>query len=138
MYSLIISFLWGIVPIIHKMLLNELNNITVMAITAFFYFILLLFLIFYNKKVIITDLNKITNDQYIWIFIATFFGVFITNFLYYYVIKNGKTPIVIALMYTCPVVTLVATYYLLKDKINNVDILGILLIVTGILCIFLK
>jgi len=40
--------------------------------------------VFYNRKIVMEDLNKITNHDYLWLFIAAFFGVFIGNLLYYY------------------------------------------------------
>ena len=137
-YALLISFFWGITPIIHKVVLNKLNNITVMAITAIFYFLSLSVLVLFNRNVFMKDLKKITPNEYTWIFIAAFFGVFITNFLYYYILKKGEPAILSALMYTCPVITLIAAYYILNDHINKQAIIGILLIVTGVLCICLK
>ena len=138
LYALFISFLWGIIPIIYKVVLKRLNNVTVMLINGAFYFILLLFLFLYNKKVVMDDLNKITNNEYLWIFIATLFGGFIGNLLYYYILKKGEAAVLTALMYTAPVVTLIAAYFILKDKITPLSITGILLIVAGVVCICLK
>lgn len=139
-YALLISFFWGIIPIIYNILLKRLNNITVMAITTTFYVILLLVLVFYNRDIVIKDLNKITNHEYLWIFIATFFGVFLSNYLYYYILKQGSSEVAIltALMYTCPVITLLGAYFFLNDKISQRALIGILLIVTGVVCICLK
>lgn len=139
-YALLISFFWGIIPIIYNILLKRLNNVTVMAITTTFYVILLLVLIFYNRDIIIKDLNKITNHEYLWIFIATFFGVFLSNYLYYYILKQGSSEVAIltALMYTCPVITLLGAYFFLNDKISQRALIGILLIVIGVVCICLK
>ncbi len=137
-YALLISFLWGTLPIIYKVLLARLNNITVMAITTFYYCILLLILIFYNRDIVIKDLNKITNHEYLWLFIASFFGVFIGNLLYYYILKKGEAAILTALMYTSPVITLLGAYFILKDKISKTAIFGIFLIVVGVGCVCLK
>jgi len=139
-YALLISFFWGIIPIIYNILLKRLNNVTVMAITTTFYVILLMVLVFYNRDIVMKDLNKITNHEYLWIFIATFFGVFLSNYLYYYILKQGSSEVAIltALMYTCPVITLLGAYFLLNDKISERAMIGILLIVTGVVCICLK
>ena len=109
-----------------------------MAITAIFYVILLMILVFYNRNIVIKDLNKITNHEYLWIFIATFFGIFLANYLYYYILKQGEVAILTALMYTCPIITLLAAYFFLNDKISQRALIGILLIVTGVICICLK
>ena len=138
LYALFISFLWGIIPIIYKVVLERLNNVTVMLINGVFYCILLISLFLYNKKIIMNDLNKITTNEYLWIFIATLFGGFIGNLLYYYILKRGEAAILTALMYTAPVVTLIVAYFILKDKITPLSIIGILLIVTGVVCICLK
>jgi drug/metabolite transporter (DMT)-like permease len=138
LYALFISILWGIIPIIYKVVLERLNNVTVMLINGVFYCILLVSLFLYNKKVVMNDLNKITTNEYTWIFIATLFGGFIGNLLYYYILKKGEAAVLTALMYTAPVVTLIAAYFILKDKITPLAITGILLIVTGVVCICLK
>jgi drug/metabolite transporter (DMT)-like permease len=138
LYALLISFFWGIIPIIYKIVLKRLNNITVMLLNGLFYFILLVFLFLYNKTVVMDDLNKITSTEYVWIFIATLFGGLIGNLLYYYILKKGEAAILTALMYTAPVVTLIAAYFILKDKITPLAITGILLIVAGVICICLK
>jgi uncharacterized membrane protein len=139
-YALLISFFWGIIPIIYNILLKRLNNVTVMAITTTFYVILLMVLVFYNREIVMKDLNKIKNHEYLWIFIATFFGVFLGNYLYYYILKQGSNEIAIltALMYTCPIITLLGAYFFLNDKISQRSLIGILLIVTGVVCICLK
>jgi transporter family protein len=137
-YALLVSFFWGIIPIIYKVLLNRLNNVTVMAITTIFYIILLMILIFYNRDIVIDDLNKITNHEYLWIFIATFFGVFLGNYLYYYLLKHGEVAILTALMYTAPIFTLLGAYFILNDKISKISLIGILLVVSGVVCICLK
>lgn len=138
LYALLISFFWGSIPIIYKVLLQKLNNITVMAITTIFYAIMLLILVFYNRQIVIKDLNKITNHEYLWIFIATFFGVFLGNYLYYYILKQGEVAILTALMYTAPIFTLFGAYFFLNDKLSRMAIIGILLIVAGVVCICLK
>lgn len=138
LYALLISFFWGIIPIIYKVVLKRLNNITVMLLNGLFYFILLVFLFLYNKNVVMDDLNKITPTEYAWVFIATLFGGLIGNLLYYYILKKGEAAILTALMYTAPVVTLIAAYFILKDKITPLAITGILLIVAGVICICLK
>ena len=134
-YALLISFFWGIIPIIYKVLLHHLNNVTVMAITTVFYSIFLILLVFYNRDIVIKDLNKITNHEYLWILITTFFGVFLANFLYYYVLKKGEPAILTALMYSCPLFTLFAAHYFLKDKIKTNGIIGIIFIVLGVIFI---
>jgi drug/metabolite transporter (DMT)-like permease len=109
-----------------------------MLINGAFYCILLISLFLYNKKIVMDDLNKITTNEYAWIFIATLFGGFIGNLLYYYILKKGEAAVLTALMYTAPVVTLIAAYFILKDKITPLAITGILLIVTGVVCICVK
>jgi uncharacterized membrane protein len=137
-YALLVSFFWGIIPIIYNVLLKRLNNITVMAITTTFYVILLMILIFYNRNIVIDDLNKITNHEYLWIFIATFFGVFLGNYLYYFVLKEGEVAVLTALMYTAPIFTLLGAYFILNDKLSLTSLIGIFLIVIGVVCVCLK
>jgi drug/metabolite transporter (DMT)-like permease len=137
-YSVIVSFLWGIAAIIHKIFLKNITDITFMCMSGVIYFLLILFWIMYNNKIIQNDLKKIDANTYFWIFIAVFFGLFISNALYFYVLKYNDPSIVVAITFSCPLFTLLGAYFILNERIHTYGLLGILSIVLGIVLISLN
>ena len=137
-YCVIISFLWGIAAIIHKIFLKNISDITFMCMSGVIYFLILIFYIMYNNKIITNDLKKIDANTYLWIFIAVFFGLFISNALYFYVLKYNEPSIVVAITFSCPLFTLLGAYFILNEKIHSYGLLGILSIVFGIILISLN
>ena len=137
-YSIIVSFLWGTAAIIHKIFLKNISDITFMCMSGIFYFLILIFYIMYNNKIITNDLKKMDANTYLWIFIAVFFGLFISNALYFYVLKRNEPSVVVAITFSCPLFTLLGAYFILNEKIHSYGLLGILSIVFGIILISLN
>jgi transporter family protein len=133
--SLLIAFLWGLSPIIHKSLLNKFNPLSLMLFFSVGYFLCLLLLLPFHYKTIKGDvLNLTTNDIKLLLISATITG-FLANFLFYYVLKSNNSSIVAALGSTSPLFTLLIAYFLMTEKVNSYGILGIIFIVVGVICI---
>jgi len=133
--ALFISFLWGLMPVLHKHILSNLNLITIMTISAFIYTFLIIIYATSNKKIIYNDLKKITyTDAFILIFSAAIIA-FGGNILYYNILKNHESSIISALIYSSPIFTLILAYFFLKERIHTMGIIGILFIIAGVICI---
>jgi drug/metabolite transporter (DMT)-like permease len=137
-YSVIVSFLWGIAAIIHKIFLKNISDITFMCMSGIFYFLILIFYIAYHNKIIQSDLKKMDANTYLWIFLAVFFGLFISNALYFYVLKYNEPSIVVAITFSCPLFTLLGAYFILNERIHTYGLLGVLSIVLGIVLVSLN
>jgi drug/metabolite transporter (DMT)-like permease len=133
--ALLIATLWGISPVITKYLLKNYKRYTLMILFSAIYFLsLILCLPFYNKQ-FFNDLEKFTRkDMLIVLFQGTFI-LFFANVIYYYILKDNNTSMVIALESISPLITLILAYYLLNEKINVNGIIGIILIILGVICI---
>ena len=133
--ALIISFLWGLQPIVHKYLMQKFNAITLMLISSIVYCSMVILVSIARNKEIIDDINKITPKDASIIVILAAFTVFLTNMMYYYILKNHESSIVSALIYSSPVFTLILAYLFLKERLDIFGVSGILSIVIGVVLI---
>lgn len=133
--GLLISFLWGIQPLIHKHLLNNYSSFTIIILTNVINTLLLLFIIPTNYDIFYTDLKKFNNMDYFWIIIVTLFTIFITNLLYYDVLKNHDSSIISGIVGSSPIFTLLLASIFLKENIDFISKLGIIFVIIGVFLI---
>ena len=138
--ALFIAFLWGIQPVIHKYLLKRVNSITIMLISSIVYLIALLIKISFSQtyNLFLGDIGKLTARDFLIICVTSLFTVFLANMIYYYILKDNETSIIVSLIYSAPVFTLLLSYLFLKEKIDLLGIIGILLIILGVGCVSLN
>ena len=136
-FAILIAFLWGLQPLIHKHLLVKYHWASLIVITSFIFFIMSLILTAFHWNIFLKDIEKIQfNDAATFAFLAIITS-FLTSIVYYIVLKGNETPLVVALIYSAPAFTLLLSYFLLKEKINTLSLVGCLLILSGIICIAL-
>ena len=88
-----------------------------------------------NKTIIYKDIHKISKRDIIVIIFSSAIAAFFGNILYFNILKNHDSSIISALIYSCPMFTLIVAYLFFKERINTIGIFGILFIVLGIICI---
>ena len=137
-YALIVSFLWGILAIFQKIFLKNIDYHTFMCLTGLVYSICILFYILYIKTKFFNDIKKIKLITFFLIFVSVFFGLFLSNILYFYLLKHNEPSVVIAITFSAPLFTLLGAYLILQEKIHIYGILGILCIVLGTILISLN
>jgi drug/metabolite transporter (DMT)-like permease len=133
--ALLISFLWGIQPIIFKHLLSNISPITLMILNGSINLLCLGLLYLYYSNEINKDIKKLIIKDYILIIFSVITTVFLTNLIFYSILQKNETSIITALVYSAPFFTLIIAYLILKERINNYGILGILLIILGVIFI---
>lgn len=133
--SLLTAFLWGSATIINKKLLTKYNAISMMFFSSSIYFLCLLSVVPFQYETIRGDIARLTNMELLVIFLSATLAGFSANYLYYYVLKSNDSSIVSAVVSTSPLFTLLLAYFLLKEKMTLIAILGIFFIVIGIVCI---
>jgi drug/metabolite transporter (DMT)-like permease len=138
--SLVIAFLWGIQPVIHKYLLKRVNAITIMLISSIVYLLALLITLSFSQiyNIFKVDIGKLTTRDFLIIILTSVFTVFLANMIYYYILKDNETSIIVSLIYSAPVFTLLLSYLFLKEKIEPLGIIGICLIISGVGCVSLN
>lgn len=133
--SLLLAFLWGVSPIIHKRLLKKYDSMSMLFFSATIYFLCLLCVIPFHYKTLKGDIEKITNMEVVEIFLAAALTGFSANYLYYYALKSNSSSIVAALGSTSPLFTLLLAFLFLREKLSLISIVGVIFIVIGVACI---
>ena len=133
--ALVISFLFGIQTVIHKHLLNHISGMSVMLYSAIVYTVLIMLSAYYTKSVIIKDLKKIDLRISAILFFSAVFTAYLTNVLYYYILKTNDSCIISTLISSSPVFTVIFAYLFLKEKISLYGFIGIISIIIGVILI---
>ena len=133
--ALLISFFWGVQPVIYKHLLQKYNSITVMLFSSIVYFTLIVGVSFMRKKELFEDVRKITTTDLSYLVGIPVFTIFIANMIYFYILKDHDSSIISALIYTCPVFTVILSYLFLKERFTIYKLGGILFIVFGVILV---
>lgn len=138
--SLLISFLWGISPIIHKFIFNNkpISPITMMVSGSAIYFACSFIYFTMNRKVVMNDLKNMDRTTLFLLIFGAIIAGFFANLLYFRVIKNHASYLVSALVFSSPFFTLLFSYFLLKEEINLTSMLGVMLIVLGVILLAWK
>jgi drug/metabolite transporter (DMT)-like permease len=131
--ALLVSFLWGTQPVIHKYLLRNVNLVTILFFQTAINFICISALAFYNHDQIYHEImDQLTFQKWYWIFFLSVVTIFGTNILYFYILKSNESSLVSALMYSAPVFTMILAYFLLNERIGLSGYFGIFLIIIGV------
>jgi len=134
-FALLISFFWGIQPIIHKLLLRKINPKTMLILNSTVYFFCIIWFTIYNYQEFKTDLKNMDLKSFLIIVFTAVITAFLANMIYFYILKNNDSYIVSALIYSSPVFTLIFAYLFLKEKITKYGLIGVIFIIIGILFI---
>jgi|688.fasta_scaffold385745_2 drug/metabolite transporter (DMT)-like permease len=131
---LYILFIEGITPVLLKLYLTVIPYDFILLLSQ------ILTLLFISIYVFIFKSNKIkegyVNLNYKLLFIIiiiSFFSSFLARILFLKVINdNDKINIFLIIMSLYPIITIIASYFLLKEEITNRQLFGYLLIIIGI------
>ena len=106
-----------------------------MFISTLIYFGLVIALALTRHKEIYSDWLVMTPMD-IWILILLpIFTVFLTNVLYYNILKIHESTIISALIYSSPVFTLIIAYLFLKERLDIYGFSGVCAIILGVILI---
>lgn len=133
--AIFVSFLWGIHPILGKLLLGKFNVSTLIVLNNAVYFLAVFIFFIVNYTEISKDVKKVNGQDLVVLFSLALIAGFLANFLYYYILKSHESSLVSALVFSSPVFTLLVAYFFMKEELNGFGILGILLIGLGVICI---
>lgn len=131
--ALLVAAMWGFIPIMEKQLLSYISAKTLLVIFGLFTGIMSIFLGLYYYKDIYKDFNNkelIEKVSFKMLFIMVFFYI-LASLIYYILLKDNKSHVVVALTYTTPLFVALFSYLLSKEEITKTSIFGIILIVLG-------
>ena len=133
--ALYVSLLWGISPIILKLLTMKFNTITIMVINGLLYFISLIIIFYFNYKTIMKDIPRINKyDLLLLVSTSVFIGLS-AQLIYITLLGSFDSYIITALVSVSPLFTLILAYLFMKENITIHGVLGTILIVVGIMLI---
>jgi drug/metabolite transporter (DMT)-like permease len=137
--AFIIAFFWGITPVLYKFILkNNIPSYIIIFIQACVYLLAsILYIIIYENNNIYKDLDA--NINYIPFLAAiAFFSVYFSNFLYIYALENNANVNIMSIIVSlAPIVTIIASFLILKEKITIKVLIGFFIIFIGLICVFL-
>tara|TARA_B000000477_G_C6095494_1_gene229682 strand:+ start:2790 stop:3242 length:453 start_codon:yes stop_codon:yes gene_type:complete len=135
-YYLIVNILWGMGPIFDKVILKEINILTLMLLSSFIYLLILLIISIKYKNVIKKDIKNIKNKNkiYIIIIISVIF-LLLGNYGYLKIIENDNASIAAIVTSLYPIITLIIGYNYLNENLTLEEFIGFILILMGIIFI---
>lgn len=126
--------LWGIAPLLSKRIyLSGINQITHMLFTSSFYVIIIYLFAYYNRQVIKDDMQKVDKSLILLFFMFALCFMFATNYTNNYLIRNSNPSYISSMTSITPVVTLLLSYFFLKEEITKNKLIGIITVVTGLI-----
>lgn len=129
-----IAIIWGISPIMQKRLLSRVNKETMLLVGGFTATVILILMCFKESHKIKEDLSKIDFLTFVEISIAMTLG-YIGTILFLSLLNNHKSYLITAITFTSPVFTAILACLWLQEKINTINVIGILLVVFGVILV---
>jgi drug/metabolite transporter (DMT)-like permease len=138
--SLLISFLWGASPVLHKFLFqtNPLSPQTMIVSGSFYYFMCTCVYFFFNRKIVISDLKQLSYTTLLIMACSAVLAGFFANYLYFHVLQESSSYVVSALIFSSPFFTFILASLFLKEEVNVKSALGVILIVLGVVLLALS
>lgn len=132
--SFIIAIIWGIFPFMIRVAAeNTSTNIVILVMSFVWFASACAYNVFLYRGNLFTHLKNIKEMALILIILAGFFGLFLKNLLYVYVIDStNKLNVSIAIMSLSSVVSLLFGVYIMKYEISMGTVIGILLTALGV------
>ena len=128
--------LWASIPVATKKILVELDNLQALFYSTILSTFVLGILLIFQKK--LKDLKKYNKNQYSTMFFLGFIG----NYLYYVLLYGALSKTTASegfiLAYTWPIIVLILSFIILKDKVTIQKLAGILISFFGIIIITTK
>lgn len=138
--ALLIAFIFGVSPIIHKFIFNKVPSITPQTLFIFggiFYFIFTAMFALHERQNLIQNVKNIPSSVVL-IFVFGSVITFFANYLYFKIISKNASYLVSSLIFISPLFTLILSYLFLKEDVTFTSIIGIVLIVCGVILVALS
>ena len=135
-----ILFIEGIIPVIIKLYLTIIPYSLILLLSQIIGLIFIISYVFFYKPNDIKDgYINLNYKILIIIILISFFGTFLGKILFLKTINdNDNISIYLIIMSLYPAITIIASYFLLKQKISNRQLIGYLFIIIGIYFLLYK
>ena len=138
---IITAFIFGLNPIIYKILQNyKINNISIIFIIILLSFFISIPYLLYNNnyEIIINDINNIKKNNdfsiitLLFIFVTLFYLICQYNYIASLNSSEYKTAISVVIISCYPIVTLILSYLLFNEIITLKQFIGIIIVFIGL------
>lgn len=128
--------LWAAIPVVTKKILVELDNLqTLFYSTIFSCLVMGVLMVIQNK---IQELNKNSRKEYLTMACLGFLGNYLYYVLLYGALERTTASEGFVLAYTWPMLVLVLSFIILKEKVTAKKLIGVLISFSGIIIITTK
>lgn len=136
--ALLVSFLWALNTVVNKYCMKHHMDLkTVTVIVASTYFVCMLFFILYHYDELSKDIQKTESKYILLLIIVSIFGTFVSTILFTYLLEQYNSFMITSITYTSPLFVLILGYLFLNEKVDIINIIGIIPAVVGITLISL-
>lgn len=131
---------YGITPLLNKHILEHISVEGYILFSTIVYFVaaIISYFIFFRKS-FKNDYSVLNAKPYLYGLIAVYSLslLFITEYLYFKVLRNNKAYLLTALLASYPLLTIGLSYFFFNEPIEFAHIIGAVLIVMGVILISL-
>ncbi|WP_432666379.1 DMT family transporter [Wukongibacter baidiensis] len=128
--------LWASIPVVTKKVLVELDNLQILFHSTVLSTLVLGVLVIFQKKA--KDLKRCTIKEYITMLLLGFLGNYLYYILLYGALEKTTASEGFILAYTWPMLVLILSFIILKEKVTIKKLLGIFISFSGIVIITTK
>jgi len=129
---------YGITPLLNKHILEHISVEGYIFMSSLLYFLtaVIIYLIFF-RNTFNNDFSVLKSKPYLagLIMLYSFSILFVTEYLYFKVLRNNKAYLLTALLASYPLVTIGLSYLFFKEAIEFAHIIGAVLIIMGVIII---
>ncbi len=130
----IVSLVFGMTPILNKYILKYISVESMIVLMGTVYLLLIPLFISSNKSTLSRDIDTLYKHPHVYplIILSSFLIFGVANYYYLTVLKDNKTAVVTAIIASYPLITALSGYILYNEMLNMTQIIGIMLIVSGV------
>lgn len=132
---ILIFLIYGTRPVLYKYIVPYIQVESIILISGLFYFILAVFYVLFTKPSKLLHDVRIMNKNpnlYLWLLLTAFLGLIATHF-YLDLLKDSSAFLLTAVLSAYPLVTAAAGYLFLNEVITRKQLIGMIVIVTGVM-----
>jgi len=132
---ILIFLIYGTRPILYKYIVPYIQIESIILISGLFYLVLAVFYILFTKPTKLLQDVRIMNKNpnlYLWLLLTAFLGLIATHF-YLDLLKDSSAFLLTAVLSAYPLVTAAAGYLFLNEVITRKQLIGMIVIVTGVM-----
>lgn len=130
--SLLVAFMWSLLPLIQKTLLKSISVEVLMVLGGVAYAVLLVAFFAIHRKKVAREWHTV-NLRVVGLVMAIGALAFVPNIIFLHLLSKHESYIVTALTFVSPVFTAALAYLFLKENVTWASLAGVVLIVAGVM-----